>query len=169
MSMPLVTAAPSSTVRSISLPGTLKEMSTCVSSMLPDTTRRLPWSRWNQPDHKTPAATASTTTRRIGINILRFMFTLREHAPNRAQGGAQVDACDVVVVQRVDAVVTRALQPGLRVRYFDAVGDSGFVAPLRLREFVFRQLQAVFSSSHFGVGRVQILERQAHVQLYLIA
>ena len=73
---------------------------------------------------------ASRTTR---ITIFLFICASLDHALDRPRGGAQVDASEVVVVERADAIVASARQTRLRVGDFDAVGDAGLVAALGLR------------------------------------
>src|SRR5215472_16514923 len=137
ISIPFVTGAPSSSVRSISLPGTLKEISTCVNSIFPDTNRRLALARASRAVHNMRAATATATTTRIKSRIRRFIFSSEDHAVNGSRRRAQIDAGNVVVVKRVDAVIARPLQAGLRVGHLNTVGDSRLVPPLRLRQLVF--------------------------------
>src|SRR5260370_13220644 len=169
MMSPFFTDAPSLTFSSTSFPGTLKEMSTWVSSMLPETVRRLSRGRKSRPDHSTPATAARMTSKRMGITILRFMLVLMDHALNGSSGRREIDASDVVVVERADAIVERALKSSLRIRDFDAVGDAGLIAALRLGQFVLRELQSFFGGFHLGVGGAQAVERQPHIQLDLIA
>src|SRR5579871_633443 len=169
ISIPLVTGAPSSTVRSISLPGTLKEISTCVNSIFPDTKIRLALARASLAVHNMRAATATTTTTSVKSRIRRFIFSSRDHAANGPRRRAQIDAGDAVVVKRVDAVIARALQAGLRVGHFDAGGYSRLVAPLCLRKLILGQLQPFFSGCHFRVRGRQALEREPHIQFDLVA
>ena len=63
-------------------------------------------------------------------------------ASHAAHGLRQVDARQVVVVERRGLVVARALQARLRVGDFQADGHAGVVPAARLRQFVLRQIQA---------------------------
>src|SRR5579863_6584591 len=160
----------------MSFPAVLNAMLTSVSSMFPETTIRLSGGRFI-PRYAYTAAPARTST--IKIKKIRFFIGFSSASP-RPEGEPslhrtprpthrlrQVDPRHVVPVNRRGLVVASPFQPRLRVRHFDAVGDPRVVPPPRLRQLVFRQVQAFARHLHLILRRLQRVQRQPHVQLNL--
>src|SRR5215471_13015667 len=108
-------------------------------------------------------------TRKSTRIMIFFTIASLDHALYRSRRGSEIDARQIVVVERRDAIVARPRQPRLRVRHLDAVCHARSVAPLGLRQFVFRQPQTLFGGPYLRIGGSQPVQRQPDVELDLIA
>lgn len=88
---------------------------------------------------------------------------------DRAHRGGQINAGLVVLKESHDAVIPRPFRSRLRIDYFDARSHSARVPSLGLRQFAFRQLQALFRDLDLPGSRGDRIQSEPYVKLDLFA
>src|SRR5258708_10382995 len=166
MSIPFFTTSPSSTLRSTSFPEVLNEMSTRVSSILPDSLITFGSCRPSLPDHRTAATATPITKTKMMMIRFRMLFHHRLNFPHRAR---HVDSGEIVVVQRADHVLASPNHPRLRVSHLDAVRDACFVAPARTGKLVFGKCHALSRRRNLRIGGFQTVDGRPYLQFDLVA